>query len=166
MFVFEDIMLVDDKGIQVVLKEIENDELALALKTASPDLRDKIFRNMSERASQLIQEEMEFMARCGSATSKPPSRRSSTSSADWKTPAKSLSPPGRREGTDCIGNSEYRIQNLESESGVVLWWTRRTRFRNVTVRKKDDWGLQTVDCRLRSVAPASFPRRRESRRGT
>ena len=61
MFVFEDVMLVDDKGIQIVLKEIENDELALALKTASPDLRDKIFRNMSERAAQLIQEEMEYM---------------------------------------------------------------------------------------------------------
>jgi flagellar motor switch protein FliG len=61
MFVFEDIMLVNDKGIQVVLKEIENDELALALKTATPDLREKIFRNMSERAAQLIQEEMEYM---------------------------------------------------------------------------------------------------------
>lgn len=61
MFVFEDILLVNDKGIQMVLKEIENEELALALKTASPELRDKIFRNMSERASQLIQEDMEYM---------------------------------------------------------------------------------------------------------
>ena len=54
MFVFEDILLVNDKGIQSVLKEIENDELSLALKTASEPLRDKIFRNMSERAAQLI----------------------------------------------------------------------------------------------------------------
>lgn len=61
MFVFEDIGLVDDKGIQSVLKEVDNDELALALKTASDDLKDKIFRNMSERAAQLIQEEMQFM---------------------------------------------------------------------------------------------------------
>jgi len=61
MFVFEDILLVNDKGIQQVLKEIENDDLALALKTASEPLRDKIFRNMSERAAQLIKEEMEFM---------------------------------------------------------------------------------------------------------
>ncbi len=61
MFVFEDILLVNDKGLQLVLKEIENEELALALKTASPELRDKIFRNMSERASQLIQEDIEFM---------------------------------------------------------------------------------------------------------
>jgi flagellar motor switch protein FliG len=61
MFVFEDIMLVNDKGIQAVLKEIDNDELALALKTASPELRDKIFKNMSERAAQLIKEDMEYM---------------------------------------------------------------------------------------------------------
>jgi flagellar motor switch protein FliG len=61
MFVFEDINLVDDKGIQAVLKEVENDELSLALKTASEDLQEKIFRNMSERASTLIREDMEFM---------------------------------------------------------------------------------------------------------
>ncbi len=61
MFVFEDILLVNDKGIQQVLKEIENDELSLALKTASEDLCDKIFKNMSERAAQLIKEDMEFM---------------------------------------------------------------------------------------------------------
>lgn len=61
MFVFEDIMLVNDKGIQSVLKEIENDTLSLALKTASPELQEKIFRNMSERASQLIKEDMEYM---------------------------------------------------------------------------------------------------------
>ena len=61
MFVFEDINLVDDKGIQSVLKEVENDELALALKTASEELKDKIFRNMSDRAAQMIGEDMEFM---------------------------------------------------------------------------------------------------------
>jgi len=61
MFIFEDIMLVNDKGIQMVLKEIENEDLALALKTASPELRDKIFKNMSERAADLIREDMEYM---------------------------------------------------------------------------------------------------------
>lgn len=61
MFVFEDIMMVDDKGIQSVLKEVDNDELAIALKTASEDLKQKIFGNMSERAAQLIKEDMEFM---------------------------------------------------------------------------------------------------------
>ncbi len=61
MFVFEDILLVNDKGIQSVLKEVENDELALALKTASPELQEKIFTNMSERAASLIKEDMEYM---------------------------------------------------------------------------------------------------------
>lgn len=61
MFVFEDIMQVNDKGIQAVLKEIENDELALSLKTASAELQEKIFKNMSERAASMIKEDMEFM---------------------------------------------------------------------------------------------------------
>ncbi len=61
MFVFEDIKLVNDKGIQSVLKEIENDELSLALKTASEQLQQKIFTNMSERAAAMVKEDMEFM---------------------------------------------------------------------------------------------------------
>lgn len=61
MFVFEDIAQVNDKGIQAVLKEVDNAELTLALKTASEELKEKIFRNMSERAAQLVKEEMEFM---------------------------------------------------------------------------------------------------------
>ena len=58
---FEDILLVNDKGIQSVLKEVENEELSLALKTASQELKDKILKNMSERAAQLIQEDMQYM---------------------------------------------------------------------------------------------------------
>ncbi len=61
MFVFEDIIRVNDKGIQAVLKEIENETLSLALKTASDELKEKIFSNMSERAAALIKEEMEYM---------------------------------------------------------------------------------------------------------
>ncbi len=61
MFVFEDILLVNDKGIQSVLKEVDNEELSLALKTASEELKNKIFKNMSERAAQLIQEDMQYM---------------------------------------------------------------------------------------------------------
>ncbi len=61
MFVFEDVLHVNDKGIQSVLKEIDNEELAMGLKTASDELKELIFRNMSDRASQLIQEELEFM---------------------------------------------------------------------------------------------------------
>ncbi|MEX2672228.1 MAG: flagellar motor switch protein FliG [Phycisphaeraceae bacterium] len=61
MFVFEDILMVDDKGIQSVLKEVDNEEMALALKTASEELKEKVFKNMSERAAQLIKEDMEYM---------------------------------------------------------------------------------------------------------
>ena len=61
MFMFEDIRLIDDKGVQLVLREIDNDELALALKTASNELKEKIFKNMSDRAAQVIGEDMEYM---------------------------------------------------------------------------------------------------------
>ncbi len=61
MFVFEDVKMVDGKGIQAVLREVDNSELALALKTASDELKNKIFGNMSDRAAALIKEDMEFM---------------------------------------------------------------------------------------------------------
>jgi flagellar motor switch protein FliG len=61
MFVFEDILKVNDKGIQAVLKEVENSDLGLALKTASEELKNKIFKNMSERAAALIREDMQYM---------------------------------------------------------------------------------------------------------
>ncbi|MBC24547.1 MAG: flagellar motor switch protein FliG [Phycisphaerae bacterium] len=61
MFVFEDINLVDDRGIQAVLKEVDNEELCLALRTASDSLKQRIFSNMSTRAMELIQEDMEYM---------------------------------------------------------------------------------------------------------
>ncbi|MDR1520809.1 MAG: flagellar motor switch protein FliG [Planctomycetota bacterium] len=61
MFVFEDIILVNDKGIQSMLREVENDELAIALKTASESMQEKIFKNMSTRAAEMIRENMEFM---------------------------------------------------------------------------------------------------------
>ncbi len=61
MFVFEDLILVNDKGIQAMLKEVEHEELALSLKTASEELQQKIFKNMSERAATLIREDMEYM---------------------------------------------------------------------------------------------------------
>ncbi|MFG0257326.1 MAG: flagellar motor switch protein FliG [Phycisphaerales bacterium JB043] len=61
MFVFEDILLVNDKGIQAVLKEVDNDELSLALKTASEELKEKVFGNMSARAAEMIKEDMEYM---------------------------------------------------------------------------------------------------------
>jgi len=59
MFVFEDLIFVDDKGMQKVLRTVETKELAIALKAASDTVKDKIFRNMSERASEMLKEEIE-----------------------------------------------------------------------------------------------------------
>ena len=61
MFVFEDVMLLDDRSMQRVLKEVDTKELAMALKGASEELQDKFFRNMSSRAAEMIKEDMEFM---------------------------------------------------------------------------------------------------------
>jgi flagellar motor switch protein FliG len=59
MFVFEDLVHVDDKGLQKVLRNVESQELAVALKAASEEVKQKIFRNMSQRAGEILKEEME-----------------------------------------------------------------------------------------------------------
>ena len=59
MFVFDDIVLVDDRGLQKVLRSVESQELAVALKASTDDVKEKIFRNMSERAAEILKEEME-----------------------------------------------------------------------------------------------------------
>ena len=61
MFVFEDLLQVDDRGIMAILKEVTNEVLQLALKTASEELKEKIFKNMSERAAQMLKEDLEVM---------------------------------------------------------------------------------------------------------
>ena len=59
MFVFEDLVLVDDRGFQKLLRKIETVELATALKAAPDEVKDKVYRNMSERAGAMLQEEIE-----------------------------------------------------------------------------------------------------------
>ncbi|MBC2711753.1 MAG: flagellar motor switch protein FliG [Desulfosarcina sp.] len=59
MFVFDDIILVDDRGLQKVLRSVESQELAVALKAATDEVKEKIFSNMSERAANILKEEME-----------------------------------------------------------------------------------------------------------
>jgi len=61
MFVFEDILKLDDRSVQLVLREVDTKDLAVALKGASDELKEKIFRNMSKRAAQLLKDEMEYM---------------------------------------------------------------------------------------------------------
>ncbi len=59
MFVFENLLDVDDRGIQLLLREIQSDSLILALKGSSPELREKIFKNMSQRAAEMLKEDLE-----------------------------------------------------------------------------------------------------------
>jgi flagellar motor switch protein FliG len=61
MFVFEDIILLDDRSVQRVLKDVETKDLAISLKAASDDVKEKIFKNVSERVASMIKEEIEFM---------------------------------------------------------------------------------------------------------
>lgn len=61
MFVFEDLVKLDDRSVQIILREIETRDLALALKGASEEVKQKIFKNISKRAAQLLQDELEYM---------------------------------------------------------------------------------------------------------
>ena len=61
MFVFDDIVLLDDRSIQRLLKEVETKDLSLALKATTEEVKKKIYKNVSERVAVLIKEEMEFM---------------------------------------------------------------------------------------------------------
>ena len=61
MFVFEDILLIDDQGIMEILKRVDKKSLAMALKGANDELKTKFFRNMSQRAAEMLKEEMEYL---------------------------------------------------------------------------------------------------------
>jgi flagellar motor switch protein FliG len=61
MFVFEDVIQLDNRTIQQILMEIETADLAMALKSASQEVQDTIFANVSTRAADRIREDMEFM---------------------------------------------------------------------------------------------------------
>jgi flagellar motor switch protein FliG len=66
LFTFEDVVKLDDRAIQLVLKEVDQKDLAIALRGVSEDVRDRIFSNMSERGAELLKEEIDFQ---------PPQRR-------------------------------------------------------------------------------------------
>ena len=61
MFTFDDLSLLDDRSIQRLMREVDTKYLSMSLKAANDNLKEAILRNMSERASQLIKEELEFM---------------------------------------------------------------------------------------------------------
>ena len=59
MFVFENVLEIDDRGIQLILREVQSDSLIVALKGANEELREKIFKNMSQRAAEMMREDLE-----------------------------------------------------------------------------------------------------------
>ena len=61
MFVFEDIVMLDDRSIQRVMREVDTAELSKALKSVDTEVQDKVFRNMSKRAAAMLKDDMEFM---------------------------------------------------------------------------------------------------------
>ena len=62
MFVFDDLVKIDDRGIQELIKAVPNDKWKVALKTASESVKDLVFKNMSERAAEMLAEDMDSMA--------------------------------------------------------------------------------------------------------
>ena len=60
MFVFDDLVKVDDRGVQELMKEISKDDLPLALRGANPEVKEKFFKNMSSRATDMLKEDMEI----------------------------------------------------------------------------------------------------------
>ncbi|HCB94181.1 MAG TPA: flagellar motor switch protein FliG [Selenomonas sp.] len=61
MFVFEDIVMLDDRSLQMVLRDVDTKDLSLALKATPQEVADKVFKNMSKRAADMLKEEIEFM---------------------------------------------------------------------------------------------------------
>jgi flagellar motor switch protein FliG len=59
LFVFDDLLSIDDRGIQTLLREVQSDQLAIALRGAEPEVQDKVFRNMSKRAGEILKDDME-----------------------------------------------------------------------------------------------------------
>src|ERR1039458_9964085 len=59
LFTFDDLDRVDDKGIQALLKEVQSESLVIALKGAKPEMRERIFKNMSTRAAETLREELD-----------------------------------------------------------------------------------------------------------
>ncbi len=61
MFVFEDIVMLDDRSLQMVLREVDSKDLSLALKATPAEVAEKVYKNMSKRAADMLKEEIEYM---------------------------------------------------------------------------------------------------------
>ena len=91
MFVFEDIVTLDDRSIQRVLREVDSRELALALKAASEEVAERIYKNMSKRAAEMMREDIEYMGPVRLRDVEEAQQKISASSASSRKPGRSSS---------------------------------------------------------------------------
>ena len=89
LFIFEDVVNLDDRSIQMVLKEVDQKDLAIALRGVSEDVRARIFANMSERGAELLRRRSTSSRRSASASSRRRRAASSASCAASRRPARS-----------------------------------------------------------------------------
>ena len=116
LFVFEDVLKLDDRTIQLVLKEIDSKDLALALRGASPTRSvERLMANMSTRAAEMLAEEIELMPPQRRKSSRRRSRRSSPPCAGSRRRARSSSPRGdRRRATTTTGRRDAAAIHLRA----------------------------------------------------
>jgi flagellar motor switch protein FliG len=94
MFVFENLIDVDDRGIQLLLREVQSESLVLALKGANEAMREKIFKNMSQRAAEMLREDLESKGRCAVRSR----ARAEGNPQDRPPPGRRGPDPARRQG--------------------------------------------------------------------
>ena len=161
MFVFEDLLSLDDRSVQLVLRNVDSRDLALALKGASEELREKIFRNMSQRAAEALREDIQLMGVFAGGTWRRRRAGSWMWQGGWRSPARSSFRAARttwsfsRAGPRGGGRGEQRETR---EAGRLPAGYRGVRRRELCESRSSGGGrCGSVDCRgvdeVRSVQP-------------
>ena len=132
MFVFENLLDLEDRAIQMVLKEVESETLIIALKGAPPALRQKFLANMSQRAAELLAEDLDARARCACPTS----RRSSAASCRSCATGRERRDRDRRQGGRRVCLIRRAIARAPSPPTSGGRWRRSTRRRPAAARRR------------------------------
>lgn len=129
LFTFEDVFALDDRSIQSVMREVSNDTLTLAMKTSPDEVKEKIFKNISSRAADMIKEDLRSWGRYGFQMSKRRKEKSSKSFAKWRKKGKSFWLAGevkmssskiiKQADNDSTGVSEFSFRNIVQSVAVV-----------------------------------------------
>ena len=98
LFTFDDIVVLTDRDIQLLLREVDQKDLGLALRGVTEEVKDTIFRNMSTRGAEMLQEDLDTASRSAGRSSRRPRAASSAPSAASRTPAPSRIGRGGEDG--------------------------------------------------------------------